>query len=136
MHRIRRNSIIAIQNRKNSRKLLVYFDQEWGFWMFPSCKMIDSDDIREYLAGELCVKPEHIYFEFEGIGHETKYSTAHEENRSYRYFVHIGRVKDIPDEDFNIGKRQYRWMTPEEMLEDDATKTNNDYLVNIVREML
>lgn len=132
----RKSSIIAIQNNKDSNRLLVYFDPDWGFWMFPSCKMIDEDDIRTYLAFELQTDPDTIAFSFFAVGHETKYAVPHKEERSYKYFVHIGHAYRLPETDFEIDGRKYRWMTPDEMHADPATEKNNSYVIETVSQML
>lgn len=136
MAKHRNSSIIAIQHNKHKEKLLLYFDPEWGFWMFPSCKMIDSDDIKEYIAGELRISPNDVWFEFTGTASETKYATAHDEVRTYRYYVHIGHVRNVPEDDFTIGNRHYRWMTLDDLLLEESTKENNEYLVKTAFNML
>lgn len=132
----RKSSIIVIENPCNRNKLLVYFDPAWGFWMFPSCSMLDEDDIKGYISRELFVPQNNVYFEFEGVRSEKKYATAHKEERAYKYFIHIGQIGGLSETDFVAGGKQYRWMTPDEMLSDIDTEKGNHGLIELVREML
>lgn len=132
----RKTSIIAIQNNKDSRKLLAYLDPNLGFWMFPLCAMIDEDDIRLYMAFELQTDPATIAFDFFAVGHETKHASSSDKEKGYKYFVYIGHAYKLPTDDFKIENIQYRWMTPSEMLADPATEKHNRYVIETVSEML
>lgn len=131
----RRSSIIAIRNRDNPRKLLVYYDPEWGYIVFPNYSTVDyanESSIREKLSRDLDIPEHDIAVSFADSSNERKYATAHKEERSYEYYFYSGMIDDLCTEDFEIDGREYRWMTTQELLADPETREHNRYIVEHV----
>lgn len=132
----RRSSIIAIQNPRNPRKYLVYYDPQWGFMLFPnySTKNYENErSLEERLSKDLGTKASDIAVRFRDSGTEQKYATAHDEVRSYEYYFYSGDVQGINEDDFEIDGRKYQWMTIGELLNDPRTQKHNKYIVDHIK---
>ena len=135
----RRSSIVAIRKADNRRKYLVYYNPEWGFRMFPNFKTQDYENeksIAEHLSKELNLKESDIKIQHKGTGNEEKFATAHNEIRAYDYSFYSAELSErLPDEDFEIDGKHYYWMTIQEMMEDNAIKEHNEYIVERVSDL-
>lgn len=130
----RRSTILLIQKDGNG-KFLVYYDPEWGYYMFPHCKAMDEDDIRSFLSDELGIDENDISLEFAGTGQETKLATAHDEMRGYRYYFFRAKILGIPDTAFRERNRLYEWLDTDGLLLNDETEEHNEYIVRKTAEL-
>ncbi len=135
----RSSSIIAIQNSKHPTKYLLYTDKGWGLKLFPNFATTndDIDNIRRKLSEEMEVNVNSIHVEHKTSAHEIKWSTEHNEERSYNYTLYKAKVDGLghdEDESFAIAGKNYMWMTVPEMLEDPTLKKHNEFVIALVRD--
>lgn len=135
----RNSSIIAIQNAKHPTKYLLYSDTGWGLKLFPNFATVkdDMNNIKRKLSEELEISADSIQVEHKTAQHEIKYSTEHNEERSYNYTLYKAEINGLGHEDedsFYVAGKNYYWMTVPEMLEDPALKKNNEFVIAMVRD--
>jgi len=135
----RKSSIIAIQNTEHPTKYLLYSDLGWGLKLFPNFATVsdDTDNIKRKLSEELEINAGCIHVEHKTTAHEIKYSTEHDEERSYNYTLYKARIDGFEhdeEDSFSIAGKNYVWMSIPEMLEDKTLKKHNEFVIALVRD--
>lgn len=136
----REYSIVAIRDtfRESPDRFLVYYDEGWKCWFFPNYPTKEKENekqIAEKLGKELEIE-NCVTFIRKGDWTNEKYSTEHEERRTYHhtlYEVVIYNIsKDEQCDTFVKNGKQYRWMTLDEMAQDaDIQEKNMDVVEKI-----
>lgn len=135
----RNSSIIAIQNTKHPTKYLLYTDKGWGLKLFPNFATVSDDinNIKRKLSEELEISPDTIHAEHKTSANEIKFSTEHNEERSYHYTLYKAQIDNFNhdnDDTFTVAGKDYFWMTVPEMLEDPTLKNHNEVVIGLVRD--
>ena len=135
----RNSSIIAIQNTKHPTKYLLYTDKGWGLKLFPNFATVSDDinNIKRKLSEELEINPDTIHAEHKTSANEIKFSTEHNEERSYHYTLYKAQIDNFNhdnDDTFTVAGKDYFWMTVPEMLEDPTLKNHNEVVIGLVRD--
>ena len=130
-------SLVAIMNDfegdSANKVLLQYYPDNWNtymFFSFPTAREDDDNNIISRVAASLKIDRKHIKVRFlEENPNQPKYSPNHKVIREYHnkyYQVFIASFPDsIKESSFEIEGCQYKWMTLEEMKNDDNIKNNN-----------
>ncbi|SFG27387.1 hypothetical protein [Oribacterium sp. WCC10] len=135
----RNSSIIAIQNKKHPTKYLLYSDHGWGLKLFPNFTTVkdDMNNIKRRLSEEFEIDTDNIHVDHKTAQHEIKFSTEHNEERSYNYTLYTAQIDGLGHEDedsFVVAGKNYYWMTISEMLEDQTLKKHNEFVIAMVRD--
>ncbi len=143
-HVVKRYSIIAVHDSFNehSRKFLLYYDKGWDckfFLNYPTSEDGTNDrvNIIKHLANDLGIAEKDIDVVFKGAQQHEKYSTEHDEWRTYKHSIYEANITQFPriekNKTFKIDGKVYFWMTLDEMLDDDRIKAHNSDVVNLVK---
>lgn len=130
-------SLVAILNDfegySANKVLLKYFPNSWKTYMFLSYRSAsenDENNVRSRVARSL--KIEHTYIKVEfltEIPNQSKYSPDRNIVRPYHnkyYKVSISEFSDLLKQpEFELDGAKYKWMTLDEMWEDNQIRTNN-----------
>lgn len=86
----RASSLIAVKDGMDalSNRYLTYYDEQWNCWFLPNHRSFDSyeEDKRKlssYLSSEFKIPSDDFQMRFVGTATSTKFSTAHNEERTY-----------------------------------------------------
>lgn len=130
-------SLVAILNDfegdSANKVLLQYFPGGWKTYMFLSFRSAPEDDennVISRVAASLKIERRYLNIKFlTEIPYQPKYSPDHKSMRMYHnkyYQVSINHFSDIlKQSEFTLDGIKYKWMTLEEMWEDDQIKANN-----------
>ncbi|MBF9694125.1 DUF308 domain-containing protein [Bifidobacterium dentium] len=143
----RPSSLIAVRDGgKLSNRYLTYYDEPWGCWFLPNHRSCDSysEDkakISEYLATEFKIPESDFSLGFVGTTTSTKWSTAHNEERTYDYRLYMAKVSAIPaewqlDGEFNVGSKRCRWMTLDDMRNDSKIYEINFDVIQMLGDLI
>lgn len=135
-------SILAIKNifDQHPNQFLQYFDNKWDCWFFPNYSTKSSDDenkeyITSKLSNELKVNKNSISIDLCGEATHEKLSPSDNQRKCYYhklYSVSISDNENIRTKEFEIDGVLYRWMSPEEMRNNDKIKEKNLDVVEFV----
>ncbi len=97
----RNSSIIAIQNEKHPTKYLLYSDHGQGLKLFPNYTTVkdDMNNIKRRLSEEFEIDAGRIRVDHKTAQHEIKFSTEHNEERSYNYTFYKAHIDGLGHED-------------------------------------
>lgn len=129
-------SLIAILNDfegDSANKVLLRYYPNWNTYMFLSFRSSPEDNENNVItrvAASLKIARSDIDVKFlSEIPYQPKYSPAHKSKRLYHnkyYQISISKFSDIlKREEFILDGIKYKWMTLEEMWENDQIKKNN-----------
>lgn len=144
----RASSLIAIKDGTDvlSNRYLTYYDERWNCWFLPNHRSFDSyeEDKRKfssYLSSEFKIPSDDFQMRFVGTAASTKFSTAHNEERTYDYRLYLASVIRIPDAwdaegEFAIGSKKCKWMTVDEMLNDRKIYAINHDVIQMLKDLI
>ena len=136
-------SLVAILNDfegdSANKVLLKYFQGGWKTYMFLSYRSApenDESNVISRVAASLKIERSHLKVRFlTEVPYQPKYSPDHQSVRMYHnkyYQVFISDFSDVLKQPaFTLDGTKYKWMTLEEMWEDDKIKENN---ADVLRE--
>ncbi|MCM1226037.1 MAG: hypothetical protein NC320_01255 [Clostridium sp.] len=139
---IHRFSIIAVRDefREFPKKFLLYYDERWDCDFFFSFKTVDGDNIREItenLSNELQIEQRYIRLDYKDVRVYSKYSVSDKIYKVYEhklYFADISHFRDLLKNDyFEINGKKFKWMTIEQMEQDESIKNKNLDVVDFVK---
>lgn len=138
-----RYSLIAILNNfegdSANKVLLKYFKGGWQTYMFlsyPSASENDENNVISRVAASLKVERNYLKVKFlTEVPYQSKYSLDRKSVRMYHnkyYQVFISNFSDIlKKSEFTLDGTKYKWMTLEEMWDNEQIKANN---ADVLRE--
>lgn len=144
----RASSLIAVKDGMDalSNRYLTYYDEQWNCWFLPNHRSFDSyeEDKRKlssYLSSEFKIPSDDFQMRFVGTATSTKFSTAHNEERTYDYRLYLASVIRIPDAwdaegEFAIGSKKCKWMTVDEMLSDRKIYAINHDVIQMLKDLI
>ena len=144
----RASSLIAVKDGLDalSNRYLTYYDEQWNCWFLPNHRSFDSyeEDKRKlssYLSSEFKIPSDDFQMRFVGTATSTKFSTAHNEERTYDYRLYLASVIRIPDAwdaegEFAIGSKKCKWMTVDEMLNDRKIYAINHDVIQMLKDLI
>lgn len=144
----RASSLIAVKDGMDvlSNRYLTYYDEQWNCWFLPNHRSFDSyeEDKRKlssYLSSEFKIPSDDFQMRFVGTATSTKFSTAHNEERTYDYRLYLASVIRIPDAwdaegEFAIGSKKCKWMTVDEMLNDRKIYAINHDVIQMLKDLI
>lgn len=144
----RASSLIAVKDGTDvlSNRYLTYYDERWNCWFLPNHRSFDSyeEDKRKlssYLSSEFKIPSDDFQMRFVGTAASTKFSTAHNEERTYDYRLYLASVIRIPDAwdaegEFAIGSKKCKWMTVDEMLNDRKIYAINHDVIQMLKDLI
>lgn len=143
----RPSSLIAVKDGgKLSNRYLTYYDEPWGCWFLPNHSSRDSyseDKARmsEYLSTEFKIPEDDFTLGFLGTTTSTKWSTAHNEERTYDYRLYVAKVSVLPadwrlDGEFIVGSKRCRWMTLDDMRNDPKIYEINSDVIQMLGDLI
>lgn len=127
-------SLIAITNPEE--KYLLKYDERWKCWLFPYVRSEDNnlENVEAYIEELLKIE---LPVEYVAVAKHCKYSVSDEVYKIYNHKLYRAKMYTIPEgmqnETFQIGEKQYRWMSIEEMKQDDCIMKENDDVVAFVK---
>ena len=143
----RPSSLIAVRDgEKLSNRYLTYYDEQWRCWFLPNHRSFDSysEDkakVSEYLATEFKIPESDFSLCFVGTTTSTKWSTAHNEERTYDYRLYMAMVSVAPeswrrDGEFVVGAKRCLWMTLDDMWKDSEIYEINHDVVQMLTDLI
>lgn len=126
------NHVIGLIKREN--KYLLYYDKRWECLLFINYKMLDSFkdlDLKKYIDELFNTNCEVKYIK--DIIH-TKYSVSHKCNREYHHYFYSIEC-DISNKDFILDGIEYKWITINEMKNNNRIMQVNSDIVNFVENI-
>jgi len=143
----RPSSLIAVRDgEKLSNRYLTYYNEQWECWFLPNHRSFDSysEDkakVSEYLATEFKIPESDFSLCFVGTTTSTKWSTAHNEERTYDYRLYMATVSVAPeswrrDGEFVVGSKRCRWMTLDDMRNDSEIYEINHDVVQMLTDLI
>lgn len=142
----RSSSIIALKNTADDfpHRFLVYLDKGWDCTFFPNHKTIEPESenelaLQQYLFNEFGVPQDGLRLKYVCNSESKKPSTEHNgEMRYYEYSLYKATVKHIPEtwktDRFQIGSKECRWMSIDEMLAAPRVNEINHDVIALVRD--
>lgn len=127
-------SLIAVKN--HAGKYLQKFDERWKCWLFPYIRSTDNNklNVDKYVSELFSKEISSTYITCEK---HCKYSVSDDAYKIYNhklYMVLIDTVPyDIKEDEFCIAESHYRWMSIEEMEQDETIMEKNDDIVAFVK---
>lgn len=141
-------SLIAILNDFEgdyaNKVLLQYFQGGWKTFMFLSYRSAaenDENNIRTRVAANLKVARDQLTIKFlTEVPYQPKYSPDHESVRMYHNKYYQVFINEFPDTlkqpVFIIDGTKYKWMTLEEMWEDEQINKNNADVLRVFEKYI
>lgn len=140
----RRSSIAAIRDSFETypHRYLVYYDEGWKCEFFPNHKTADEgnpEKLKKFLSEELEIDESSISLSYLREFSNEKESTEHNnQKRLYIYNLFKAEISDMPDkwkqDEFMIAGKKYRWMSIDEMLQDETIRRINSDVISEVRD--
>lgn len=139
-------SIIALRNTEEAfhNRFLVYLDKGWDCMFFPNHKSIEpesanEESLRRYMSNEFGVPEDVLQLEYVRSSESKKPSAEHNgEMRYYVYSLYKATVDHIPEawrsDHFQIGAKECRWMSLDEMLANPHIDQINHDVIALVRD--
>lgn len=143
----RPSSLIAVRDGgEMSNRYLAYYDEQWGCWFLPNRRSFDSysEDkakVAEYLSAEFKIPESDFSLGFVGTTTSVKWSTEHNEERTYDYRLYMARVSAVPsawglDGEFRVGSKRCRWMTLDDMRNDPKVYEINRDVIQMLGDLI
>lgn len=143
----RPSSLIAVRDGgEMSNRYLTYYDERWGCWFLPNRRSFDSysEDrvkVAGYLSSEFKIPKSDFSLGFVGTTTSTKWSTEHDEERTYDYRLYLARVSAVPsawrlDGEFKVGSKRCRWMTLDDMRNDPKVYGVNRDVIQMLGDLI
>lgn len=144
----RASSLIAVKNGGDelSNRYLTYYDEQWECWFLPNHRSFDSytEDkakVADYLSTEFKVPQSDFTLGFVGTTTSTKWSTEHNEERTYDYRLYLAAVTRVPDAwvvdgEFSIGSKKCRWMSLDDMQSDKRVYEVNHDVIDMLKDLI
>lgn len=127
-------SLVAITNPEE--KYLLKYDERWKCWLFPYVRSTDNnlENVETYIKNILKVD---FAVKYVAVARHCKYSVSDEVYKIYNHKLYQTKLHVIPEdmqnETFQLGKERYRWMSIEEMKQDECIMRENDDVVAFVK---
>lgn len=127
-------TLLAIIN--SSGQYLQKFDNRWESWLFPYIRSTNNNkaDIDDY-ASELLAKE--VVTEYVTCAKHCKYSVSDEVYKIYNHKLYKLLIDTIPEnmreQTFELDGNKYRWMTIQEMENDERIMEVNEEVVAFVK---
>lgn len=139
-----RHSIVAIKNTWDDfpNRFLIYHDKKWDCDFFLNYKTVENmeDVIKEKVSSQLRIKKECIHVEFKGNDISRKYSWRDKKDKTYNHDFYLVIIDSFPEEEkslsFSIDQVDYKWLTIEEMRNNQNTYRKNADVINKVDELM
>ena len=137
------HSIVLVKDtfRKFSNRFLVYDDKRWECLLFLNYKQNPDNEsfIRNRISSELKIEPQNIDLSYLGQRIHEKYSESAKKNKVYCHRFYMASIRNYPEEmrkdSFQCDGKEYRWMTLDELEQDDNVRKKNSDILNYVKEM-
>ena len=137
------HSIVLVKDtfRKFSNRFLVYDDKRWECLLFLNYKQNPDNEsfIRNRISSELKIEPQDIDLSYLGQRIHEKYSESAKKNKVYCHRFYMASIRNYPEEmrkdSFQCDGKEYRWMTLDELEQDDNVRKKNSDILNYVKEM-
>lgn len=109
------------------------------FLNYPTMNLENKKHIEERLRKELGLDGD-IEVIFRGSWSDDKFSSEHNEWRTYHHELYEVNIKQFPEsetsDEFERNGKKYKWMTIDEMKQDQEIQEHNMDVVSRVREHL
>ena len=137
------HSIVLVKDtfRKFPNRFLVYDDKRWECLLFLKYKQNPDIEsfIRNRISSELKIEPQDMDLSYLGQRIHEKYSESAKKNKVYCHRFYMASIRNYPEEmrkdSFQCDGKEYRWMTLDELEQDDNVRKKNSDILNYVKEM-
>lgn len=127
-------SLLAIKNGNN--QYLQLYDERWKCWLFPYFRSTDNncENVETKINEQLGIV---LDCEYVTLADHCKYSVSDDVYKVYHHKLYKTVMDVIPNNinstEFEIGGRQYKWMSINEMENDSLIMEKNDDIVAFVK---
>lgn len=128
-------SLVAV--RREDGRFLQKYDEDWKCWLFPYYRTTDNNktDIEKNVENDLDLTCDISYVT---VAEHCKYSVRDDVYKRYKHKLYKIELKNISEtmmeSEFEISKTRYKWMSIEEMEEDQELMDKNDEIVAFVKK--
>lgn len=134
-------SLIAIKNEFDAfpNKFLLYYDNVWNVYFFPCFQTVDNneDNIKQKLSSNLKIETTNIV-NVKFLKEESNQKKWSQDGKIYKVYDHRFyqvTISEFPDnmkkDIFSIDGRKYKWMTFQEMRNNNNIKKKNEDVVEV-----
>lgn len=132
-----KHSIIIIKNKDN--KYLQYYDNIWNSYLFLNCKLPNgnnTDLVKNEVSKDLGLEIDDINVKLLDSKTHKKFSESAKKEKEYtHYFYKVTLNKEIKNDDFEINDVKYKWLSYEEMINDERISKVNSDIIEFVRNI-
>lgn len=144
----RASSLIAVRDGadEQANRYLTYYDQQWECWFLPNHSSSgsyeeDKTKLIGYMTSEFKIPSDAFDVKFVGTSTSTKWSTEHQEERTYDYRLYLASVTHLPeswrtDGEFQVGSKRCRWMTVDDMIADPKINDINHDVIHMLKDSI
>lgn len=134
-------SIVVVKDTFNRypNRFLLYYDERWQCDFFFSFRTVDNntENIIKKLSNELQVEEQYISVDYKTQKIQSKFSESDKIIKTYEhklYFADITLFSDLLKQNtFEINGKKFKWMTIEQMEQDENIKKKNLDVVDLVK---
>ncbi|MEO3445618.1 hypothetical protein ABG805_07270 [Bifidobacterium adolescentis] len=93
------------------------------------------------MTSEFKIPSDAFDVKFVGTSTNTKWSTEHQEERTYDYRLYLASVTHLPeswrtDGEFQVGSKRCRWMTVDDMIADPKINDINHDVIHMLKDSI
>ena len=135
-------SIVAIKDTFNKypNRFLLYYDARWDCDFFFSFRTVDNnntENIIKKLSAELQLDEQYIKVDYKTQEIQSKFSESDKIQKTYEHKLYCAEIshfsKQHKQDSFEINGKKFKWMTIEQMEQDENIKKKNLDVVDLVK---
>lgn len=134
-------SIVAIRDTFNKfpNRFLLYYDERWDCDFFFSFRTVDnnSENIIKKLSSELQLDERYIKVDYKTQKIQSKFSESDKIQKTYEHKLYCADISHfnnlLKQNSFEINGKKFKWMTIEQMEQDENIKKKNLDVVDLVK---
>ena len=135
-------SIVAIKDTFNKypNRFLLYYDARWDCDFFFSFRTVDNnntENIIKKLSAELQLDEQYIKVDYKTQEIQSKFSESDKIQKTYEHKLYCAEIshfsKQHKQDSFEINGKKFKWMTIEQMEQDEKKKKKNLDVVDLVK---
>lgn len=140
-------SIVVVKDEFNKYpdRFLVYYDTRWKCRLFLNYHTQDNPEeneakIKDGLSHDLHVEESDIKMDCKDVFLHKKYSYSDQCEKWYEHTIYQAHISNLPENEhsdsFEMGGRQYYWMSLAEMERDQTIMEKNSDIVSYVKQLI
>jgi hypothetical protein len=142
---LHRFSLVAVKDefKEYANRFLMYYDKGWNCWFFFSFHTSETqneEQLSQRISNQLKIPQSAIRLEYISDRLQPKHSVKDDVDKVYQHSLYQCHIKDFTDvlknDEFKLDGIDYRWMTIDDMENDDIIMKVNKDVVSFVKEKI